>query len=39
MTPAQGLTLADPELQKKRVQEANEKYFSSTSGFSKVAKK
>lgn len=32
-TPVQGMELIDPEAQKKRVQQANQKWFSDSAGF------
>lgn len=38
-TPVQGIELMNPEAAKKRVEEANKKYFSAQSGFVSVIKK
>ncbi|KAJ0404719.1 hypothetical protein P43SY_006289 [Pythium insidiosum] len=38
-TPVQGIELVNPEVAKRRVEEANKKYFSATSGFVSVVKK
>ena len=35
----QGLEIVNPQAAEKKVQEANQKYFSSTAGFRKVDKK
>lgn len=37
-TPLQGLEIVNPQAAEKRVQEVNQKYFSSTAGFMKVKK-
>jgi len=37
-TPVQGMEFGDPLAAERRLREANEKYFSSTSGFMKVSK-
>ncbi|KAL5019217.1 hypothetical protein ScPMuIL_004939 [Solemya velum] len=37
-TPLQGLEIVNPQAAEKRVQEANQKYFSATSGFLKIKK-
>jgi len=34
----QGLEIVNPQAAEKRIQEANQKYFSSTAGFKKVNK-
>ncbi|XP_041364240.1 U4/U6 small nuclear ribonucleoprotein Prp31-like [Gigantopelta aegis] len=38
-TPLQGLEIVNPHAAEKKVQEANQKYFSTTAGFRKVEKK
>jgi U4/U6 small nuclear ribonucleoprotein PRP31 len=37
-TPLQGLEIVNPQAAEKRIQEANEKYFSNVGGFMKVRK-